>query len=36
MLAARPFYLHPFFWSLGGVAAVLALIITTLSRRRQA
>ena len=27
MLAATPFYLHPFVWSVAGIAAVLALLI---------
>lgn len=31
MLAARPFYLHPFVWTLAAVAALLALAIRFLS-----
>lgn len=27
MLAATPFYMHPFVWSVAGIAAVLALLI---------
>jgi hypothetical protein len=34
MLNARKFWEHPFFWSVGGVAVVLAGIITAMSRRR--
>lgn len=35
MLAAKPFYLHGFFWSLALVAAVLAAIITTMNKHRS-
>lgn len=33
MLAAKPFYLHPFVWSVAGFAAVLALLITKTGKR---
>ena len=33
MLAATPFYMHPFVWSVAGIAAALAAIIWWRSRR---
>jgi hypothetical protein len=33
MLAAKPFYLHPFVWSVTGVAVALAGLITLRNRK---
>ncbi len=34
MAAATPFYLHPFTWTVAAIAAVLAIIITLMNRRK--